>query len=31
MAEHFRFFNSAPGDMREYQAAEFAEYFLAVF
>ncbi len=27
MAEHFRFFNSAPGDIREYQAAEFAEYF----
>lgn len=27
MAEHFRFFNSAEGDVREYLAAEFAEYF----
>ena len=27
MAEHFRFFNSAEGDEREYLAAEFAEYF----
>lgn len=27
MAEHFRFFNSAEGDVREYLASEFAEYF----
>ncbi len=27
MAEHYRFFNSAEGDAREYLAAEFAEYF----
>lgn len=27
MAEHYRFFNSAEGDVREYLAAEFAEYF----
>lgn len=27
MAEHSRFWNSSPGDVREYQAAEFAEYF----
>lgn len=27
MAEHFRFFNSNEGDIREYQASEFAEYF----
>lgn len=27
MAEHFRFFNSAEQDIREYQASEFAEYF----
>ncbi len=27
MAEHCRFFNSSEGDVREYQAAEFAEYF----
>lgn len=27
MAEHYRFFNSANGDIREYTAAEFAEYF----
>lgn len=27
MAEHFRFFNSTEGDIREYQASEFAEYF----
>lgn len=27
MAEHYRFFNSAEGDIREYTAAEFAEYF----
>lgn len=27
MSEHFRFFNSTEGDVREYQAAEFAEYF----
>jgi hypothetical protein len=27
MAEHFRFFNSAEGDIREYLAADFAEYF----
>lgn len=27
MAEHFRFFNSTEGDVREYQASEFAEYF----
>lgn len=27
MAEHFRFFNSADDDLREYTAAEFAEYF----
>lgn len=27
MAENYRFFNSATGDQREYQAAEFAEYF----
>jgi hypothetical protein len=27
MAEHCRFFNSAEDDLREYTAAEFAEYF----
>lgn len=27
MAEHYRFFNSAEDDLREYTAAEFAEYF----
>lgn len=27
MAEHFRFFNLAEGDTREYLASEFAEYF----
>ena len=27
MAEHYRFFNSAEGDEREYTAAQFAEYF----
>lgn len=27
MAENFRFFNSAEGDVREYLASEFAEYF----
>lgn len=27
MAEHYRFFNSTEGDIREYQAADFAEYF----
>lgn len=27
MAEHFRFFNSTEGDVREYLASEFAEYF----
>lgn len=27
MAERYRFFNSAAGDIREYTAAEFAEYF----
>ncbi len=27
MAEHYRFFNSAEGDAREYLADEFAEYF----
>lgn len=27
MAETFRFFNSVTGDIREYQASEFAEYF----
>lgn len=27
MAERYRFFNSAEGDIREYTAAEFAEYF----
>ena len=27
MAEHYRFFNSAEGDIREYTASEFAEYF----
>lgn len=27
MAENYRFFNSTTGDTREYQAAEFAEYF----
>lgn len=27
MAEVYRFFNSAVGDVRTYQAAEFAEYF----
>ncbi|WP_461366634.1 hypothetical protein [Candidatus Darwinibacter acetoxidans] len=27
MAEHYRFFNSAAGDEREYTAAQFAEYF----
>lgn len=27
MAEHYRFFNSADGDVREYTASEFAEYF----
>ncbi len=27
MAEHFRFFNSTENDVREYLAAEFAEYF----
>lgn len=27
MAEHFRFFNSAGDDVREYLASEFAEYF----
>ena len=27
MAEHYRFFNSTEDDVREYLAAEFAEYF----
>lgn len=27
MSEQFRFFNSSEGDVREYQASEFAEYF----
>lgn len=27
MAEQYRFFNSTVGDVREYQASEFAEYF----
>ncbi len=27
MAEHYRFFDSAEGDVREYLASEFAEYF----
>lgn len=27
MAENYRFFNSAEGDIREYTASEFAEYF----
>lgn len=27
MAEQFRFFDSEEGDIREYQASEFAEYF----
>jgi len=27
LAEHYRFFNSAEGDVREYLASEFAEYF----
>jgi len=27
MAEIYKFFNSAPGDVRTYQAADFADYF----
>lgn len=30
MAEVFKFFNSAPGDLREYYASDFAEYFGSV-
>jgi len=27
LAEHYRFFNSAEGDIREYTASDYAEYF----
>ncbi|MEK5038762.1 phage tail protein [Sporosarcina sp. FSL K6-3457] len=30
MAQHFKFFNSATGDKRTYQAQDFAEYFGSV-